>query len=74
MQEAAAPFVRAIEQRGVVPDIQRDGLTWWQRGALRLAQEARTIARNLRNSWAQFVTGDYNHKGRDSPPGLDHDR
>jgi hypothetical protein len=46
VRAAAAPFAEAIETRGSVPDIQADGLTWWQRAAGHIAQ-ARDLALGL---------------------------
>jgi hypothetical protein len=40
MREDVAPLAHAIDTRGAVPDIQSDGLSWWQRAALHLAQKA----------------------------------
>ena len=45
MREAAAPFAGAIATHGAVPDIQSDGMKWWQRAALNLATKARCAIR-----------------------------
>ena len=45
LREKAEPYIQAIETRGVVADIQStDGLRWWQRVALRIAEKARNLA------------------------------
>ena len=44
MREAAEPFREAIETRGAVPNIETDGLTWWQRLGMALAEKARNFA------------------------------
>jgi hypothetical protein len=44
MREAAEPFREAIETRGAVPNIESDGLTWWQRLGMGLAEKARNFA------------------------------
>jgi hypothetical protein len=46
-REAARPFREAITTKGAVPDIQTDGLTWWQRLGMRLAEKARNFAMAL---------------------------
>jgi hypothetical protein len=54
---AAEPFTEAIATRGRVPDVEADGLRWWQRAAMRLAEKARSFARSLavkaRSYWQQ---------------------
>jgi hypothetical protein len=54
-REASRPFREAIAARGAVPDIQSDGLSWWQRLGMRLAEKARAFALSLadwaRNYW-----------------------
>jgi hypothetical protein len=51
-REAAQPFREAIETNGAVPDIQSDGLNWWQRLGMRLAEKARAFAIGLAD-WAR---------------------
>jgi MobA/MobL family len=55
MREAAEPFRDAIAANGAVPNIENDGLNWWQRLGIRLAEKARdfamTIAEKARNYW-----------------------
>jgi hypothetical protein len=43
---AAEPFAETIAARGSVADIETDGLSWWQRAAVRIAQ-ARDLAIGL---------------------------
>lgn len=47
MREAAEPFREAIATHGAVPNIEADGLTWWQRLGMRLAEKARDFAMAL---------------------------
>ena len=47
MREAAEPFREAIETDGAVPNIESDGLTWWQRLGMQLAEKARNFAMAL---------------------------
>ncbi len=55
MREAAEPFREAIEAEGAVPNMENDGLTWWQRLGMRLAEKARNfalaIAEKARSFW-----------------------
>jgi len=44
MREAAEPFRKAIASEGAVPNIEADGLNWWQRLGMRLAEKARNFA------------------------------
>jgi MobA/MobL family len=79
VREAAAPFVRAIQRHGSVTDIQRDGLTWWERGAIRLGhfiEDMRSAVLDLRDAtvkrWQHFVSDRRAEKNRDRDDGLDH--
>jgi len=47
MQDAAAPFREAIEIHGAIPNIEADGLSWWQRLGMRVAEKARSFALSL---------------------------
>jgi MobA/MobL family len=47
MRDAAEPFREAIETRGAAPNIESDGLTWWQRLGMTLAEKARNFAMAL---------------------------
>lgn len=55
MREAAEPFREAIATEGAVPNIENDGLNWWQRLGMRLAEKARdfavALADRARNLW-----------------------
>lgn len=55
MREAAEPFREAIATHGAVPNMENDGLSWWQRLGIRLAEKARglamAIAEKARNFW-----------------------
>jgi hypothetical protein len=44
MREAAEPFRDAIATEGSVPNIENDGLKWWQRLGMQLAEKARSFA------------------------------
>ena len=44
MREAAEPFREAIATDGSVPNIENDGLKWWQRLGIQLAEKARNFA------------------------------
>jgi len=67
-REAAQPFREAIETKGAVPDIQSDGLNWWQRLGMRLAEKARAVAVSLAN-WARsyWQTGEQERSQRIEP-------
>lgn len=70
VREAAAPFASAIATRGAVPDIQSDGLKWWQRTAVNVAKKARelvlAIAMKAKDYWQEKLTG--------KPPDRDRER
>lgn len=53
-REAAQPFREAIETTGAVPDIQADGLSWWQRLGMRLTEKARAFAMALAEKARSF--------------------
>jgi MobA/MobL family len=44
MRDAAEPFREAIARDGSVPNIENDGLRWWQRLGIQLAEKAREFA------------------------------
>jgi hypothetical protein len=44
MREAAEPFRESIATDGAVPNIENDGLNWWQRLGICLAEKARDFA------------------------------
>ena len=44
MRDAAEPFREAIARDGSVPNIENDGLKWWQRLGMQLAEKARKFA------------------------------
>jgi MobA/MobL family len=52
MREAAQPFREAIQTKGAVPNIEKDGLKWWQRLGMRLTEKARALASSFAN-WAR---------------------
>jgi hypothetical protein len=71
MREAALPFREAIATEGAVPNIEADGLTWWQRLGMRLAEKAHhfaiTIAEKARSFWRsseQERSQEHNHDNR----------
>jgi MobA/MobL family protein len=55
IREAAEPFREAIATGGAVPNIENDGLNWWQRLGIHLAEKARSfalaIAEKARSFW-----------------------
>ncbi len=65
---AAEPFAEAIATRGSVPDIETDGVTWWQRAAGRIGQ-ARDLAISLAvkalDYWRQKTQGPLDDFTRD---------
>ena len=63
VSEDVEPLVRAIRSRGTVADIQStDGLSWWQRAGLYLAQQARTLVLALSDKARQL----WQHRTRDT--------
>jgi|SRR5579883_636138 len=76
MREAVMPFARAIEAQGAVPDIEADGLSWWQRAGLRAARSARNlllaISTRAKDYWQDRVRDDLpNHDRERGDGGLD---
>jgi len=74
MREAAEPFREAIATQGAVPDIENDGLNWWQRLGVRLAERARSfaiaVAEKVRTYWQpslreRSLEADHNDRGID---------
>jgi hypothetical protein len=47
MREAAEPFREAIARDGSVPNIENDGLKWWERLGMQIAEKARNFAKAL---------------------------
>ena len=71
VEEDAQPFEKSIVTRGAVspavPNIENDGLTWWQRTAIKLATKTRQIAQAVQNKAWAFIVG----RRRDRGKGLD---
>ena len=44
---AVSPLENAIRTEGHIPDIQGDGLTWWQRAASHISTKARSLAQAI---------------------------
>jgi hypothetical protein len=69
IREAAAPFTTAIATRGSAPDIQSDGMKWWQRAAVRLSEKARNfavaVASKFKDYWQQHLQEKAPERGRD---------
>jgi MobA/MobL family len=62
VKDDIGPFIQAIRERGVVADLQSgDGISWWQRAALMIAQKARALTIGL---FAKAV-GSWRQKARD---------
>ena len=57
MRVAAEPFRAAIARDGNVPNIENDGLTWWQRMGMQLAEKARDLAVALAEKLRYFWRG-----------------
>jgi hypothetical protein len=60
VREDVESLKQAIKKRGVIADIQSsDGMRWWQRAALRIAQKTRelamAIASKARDFWQQQI-------------------
>jgi hypothetical protein len=72
MREAAEPFREAIETRGAVPNIESDGLTWWQRLGMGLAEKARNFAIALAQKARYFWQA--REQERSHEPELEHDQ
>jgi MobA/MobL family protein len=74
VRDEVAPLKEAIQQRGTVADIQStaDGLKWWQRAAVRIAETARdfvmSLSEKVRDLW-QWREQDKSHERDDR--GLD---
>jgi hypothetical protein len=76
VRDDVGPFVDAIKMRGVVADIQStDGMNWWQRAAMRIADKARNLARVLakkvRSYWQSWEPDKSPERGRDNEGGRD---
>jgi len=69
MREAAEPFREAIATKGAVPNIENDGLTWWQRLGMRIAEKARSLAAAL----AEKARSYWQPRQRERSPQPDHD-
>jgi hypothetical protein len=74
MREAVEPFREAIATNGTVPNIENDGLSWWQRLGIRLSEKARNFAMAIAEKARYYWQGrqpEKNHEtGRDEK-GLD---
>jgi hypothetical protein len=74
MHEAAEPFREAIATDGAVPNIENDGLTWWQRLGMRLSEKARNFAMSLAEIARSFWRSREQERGPEpEPPEHDHD-
>jgi MobA/MobL family len=73
MREAAEPFREAIETRGAVPNIESDGLTWWQRLGMQLAEKARNFAMSLAQKARDFWQSRERERAQEPEPEHDHD-
>jgi hypothetical protein len=74
LRDDVAPFVEAIQMRGAVADIQSsDGLRWWQRAAMRIADKARNfaiaLAEKARYYWQSREPDNNHERGRDDDGG-----
>ena len=73
MRDAAEPFREAIEMRGAVPNIESDGLTWWQRLGMGLAEKARNFAMALAQKARYFWQAREQERSPEPEPEHDHD-
>jgi hypothetical protein len=73
IREAAEPFREAIETRGAVPNIESDGLTWWQRLGMGLAEKARNFAIALAQKARYFWQSREQERSQEPEPERDHD-
>jgi len=76
VRDDVGPLKEAITMRGAVADIQSsDGLRWWQRAAMRIADKARSLAIALaekaRYYWQSREPEKNPERGRDDDGGLD---
>jgi len=67
--DTVAPFVQAIQTRGHIADSQRDGLSWWQRAASKLATLAWSFALDLGDKAKRL----WSERGPDLSSGRDRD-
>jgi hypothetical protein len=62
IDSAAAPLVESIRRHGHIPDIQKDGMTWWQRVALHISVTAcslgQAIAAKAKELWQERFSTD----------------
>jgi hypothetical protein len=70
VRDDVEPFMEAIKMRGVVADIQStDGMNWWQRAVMRIADKARSFAQALsekvRSYWQSWEPDKNAQHGRD---------
>lgn len=70
VRDDVEPFMEAIKMRGVVADIQStDGMNWWQRAVMRIADKARSFAQALaekvRSYWPSWEPDKNAQHGRD---------
>lgn len=74
VKEQSQPFEESIMTRGAVspavPNIENDGLTWWQRTAMKLATKTRQIAQAIQNKAWTFIVG-RRDRGRGSDRGFE---
>ncbi|HEX4231145.1 MAG TPA: MobQ family relaxase [Bryobacteraceae bacterium] len=71
VEEQSQPFEESITARGAVPNIESDGLTWWQRTAIRLATKTRQISQAIQNKAWTFIVGRRRDRGRGLDGGLE---
>jgi ATP-dependent exoDNAse (exonuclease V) alpha subunit len=73
MREAAEPFREAIETHGAVPNIESDGLSWWQRLGMQLTEKARNFAIALAQKARYFWQSREHDRSQQPEPEHDHD-
>jgi hypothetical protein len=71
VEEQSQPFEESIATRGAVPNIENDGLTWWQRTAMRIATKTRQIAQVIQNKAWSILTGRWRDRNRGMDGGFE---
>ena len=74
VRDDVEPFMDAIKMRGAVADIQStDGMNWWQRAVMRIADKARNLAlalaEKVRSYWQSWEPDKSPERGRDDEGG-----
>lgn len=72
IRESLAPLGEAIRETGALPDIQSDGLTWWQRTVLRIASRAHNfmlaLTQKAKDYWQEQIRDERRNHARERSP------